>query len=107
MKYSEMDRRQKRAYKNIMYACNELIGSLENGLMDFPEDSEEYKKFESELNNHEELVSDLYNNSLNYIYDEGMVSFGDGAKRELQDIKFCGKEFLMGLCEYFVKDMGY
>lgn len=43
MKVSEMNQRQKKAFYNIKYAAYDLIGGLENTLMDYPEDSDEYK----------------------------------------------------------------
>lgn len=35
-----MDQRQKKAFYNIKWAANDLLGGLENTLLDYPEDSD-------------------------------------------------------------------
>ena len=56
MKVSEMNARQKKAFYNIYWAANDLIGGLENTLLDYPEDSEEYKSAYALLKDHNRLV---------------------------------------------------
>ena len=36
MKVSEMNQIQKKAFYNIKYAANDLLGGLENTLLDYP-----------------------------------------------------------------------
>ena len=60
MKYADMNARQKKAFRNILYAARFTIGGLENTLLDNPEDSEEYKRAKATLDDHEGLVSEIY-----------------------------------------------
>ena len=59
MKISEMNVRQKKAFFNVYWAANDLIGGLENTLLDYPEDSDEYKSAYAFLNDHDRLVKTL------------------------------------------------
>lgn len=56
MKVADMNKRQKKAFYNIKYAANNLLGGLENDLCDYPENSEEYKTAKRLLNDHNGLV---------------------------------------------------
>jgi len=107
MKYSECNSRQKKAYSNIYHACNWLIGGLENTLLDHPEDSIQYKEAKDRLNNHTELVEELYQMATTDIYGEGSCTFGSFAQKYLKDIRFCGKQWLMERCEARIKKAGY
>lgn len=55
-----MDQRQKKAYYNIKWAANDLLGGLENTLLDYPEDSDEYKSAYEFLHDHDRLVKRLH-----------------------------------------------
>ena len=107
MKVSEMTARQKKAFYNIKYAARYLIGGLENIMLDYPEDSEEYKRAKALLDDHNALVTEVYYNATSEVYEEGACWFGKGAERFIRDINFCGKAWLMGCCEKRVTKEGY
>lgn len=107
MKLSECNQRQKKAFKNIKYAANDLIGGLENTLLDYPEDHEYHISAKNLLNNHELLVQRLYENATSAYYEEGFCGFGKAYQSYIRDINFCGKEWLMERCEARVKKCGY
>ena len=107
MKYSEMNERQKKAFKNIKYAAYDLIGGLENTMLDYPKDHEEYIEAKNFLSDHEALVKEVYHMATSSLYDDGACFFGGYADRIIRDINFCGKEFLMQCCEERVRKEGY
>lgn len=107
MKLSECNAKQRKAYLNIYHAANWIIGGLENTLLDYEEDSEEYKNAKERLSNHAGLVEEIYDAAISEIYDDGCCIFNDGAKRYLKDIRFCGKEWLLERCEARVTKCGY
>ena len=107
MKYSELNERQKKAFKNIKYAAYNLIGGLENTLSDCNEESEDYKYADSLLHSHDSLVYEIYNMALSGFYREGFEGFGDQYKEMVRDIRLCGKESLMRLVEDRVCKEGY
>lgn len=107
MKYSELNNRQKKAFRNIYHAANWLLGGLENTLLDNPEDSEEYKSAKAQLSDHEGLVNELYMMATTEVYDDGSCCFNQAAASFLKDIRFCGKEWLMARCEARIKKAGY
>lgn len=107
MKYSEMNERQKKAFKNIKYAAYNLIGGLENTLSDYCEEDDEYQLAEQMLNDHDQLVKEIYEMAISGVYREGFEGFGAHYKSLINDIKFCGKEFLMSLVEQRVCKEGY
>lgn len=108
MKVADMNQRQRKAFYNIKWAANDLLGGLENTLMDYSEDSEEYKKAKDFLGDHEALVKTLYDMATTAIYGEGYCCFNpQTVQHELRDINFCGKEFLMERCERRITKEGY
>lgn len=107
MKLSEMNERQKRAFHNIYWAAQHLLGGLENTLLDYSEDSDDYKSAEALLKNHKELVNRLYEMATTAVYGEGFCGFGKQYQMEIRDINFCGKEWLMERCEKRVTKEGY
>lgn len=107
MKYSECNARQKKAYENIYYAANWIIGGLENTLMDNAPESDEYKTADSRLSDHDGLAAELYDAATTEIYTDGGCFFGDAAERALRDIRFCGKEWLMERVHARLRKMGY
>ena len=107
MKISEMNVRQKKAYLNIYYASQWLLGGLENTLLDNAEGSEEYESAKAQLADHEGLVKQLYNMATTEVYEEGSCCFNANAKRFIRDIRFCGKDFLLERCEKRIKKAGY
>lgn len=107
MEVKELSQREKRAFKNIKYAANDLIGGLENTLLDYDKDSTEYKSAQAFLSNHDALVNELYNMSINAIYGDGFCAFSNAAELYLRDIRFCGKDRLIEFCENRVSKLGY
>ena len=107
MKYSEMNARQKKAFKNICNCANWIIGGNENTLEDYEEKSEEYIEAKALLDDHETLVNLIYSSATTDIYYEGGMMFGKQAEKMIKDIRFCGKEWLMERVERRVIKMGY
>ncbi len=107
MKISEMNAQQKKAFYNIRNAADYLIGGLENTMMDYPEDSEEYREAKATLEDHAFLVNQIYDLALTEIFTEGANIFGGAAEAYLKDIRFCGKDWLMERVEKQVTKAGY
>lgn len=103
MKYNA---RQLKAIMNIKHAANWLIGGMENCVSDFGNEPEGIQAKE-ELANHEMLVNEVYDMAISDIYNDGAMYFGEGAKKYLKDVRFCGKDWLMEICDKIVKKMGY
>lgn len=99
MKVADMNERQKKAFNNIYWAAQHLLGGLENTLLDYPEDSEEYKSAYELLHDHDRLVETLYHEATTAFYEEGICGWGPVYQKYIRDINFCGKEWLMERCE--------
>lgn len=102
-----MTTRQKKAFYNIKYAAHDLLGGLENTMLDYPEDSEEYKSAKALLSNHNTLVKELYYRATSEVYSDGAVWFSKAAEMFIREINFCGKEWLMERCERRITKEGY
>lgn len=108
MKVSEMNARQKKAFFNIKHAANDLLGGLENTMLDNGKDTDEYKSAAALLNDHDRLVKTLYANATTAIYGDGFCCFNPATvQKELRDINFCGTEWLMERCERRICKEGY
>ena len=108
MKTREMNATQKKAFINIKWAANDLLGGLENTMEDNPEDSKEYQSAKAMLADHDALVKELYYMATTAIYGEGFCCFNQATcQRELREINFCGKEWLMEHCEKRITKEGY
>lgn len=107
MKVADMNVRQKKAYYNIYWAAQHLLGGLENTLLDYSEDSEEYKSADETLKDHKLLVDTLYEMATTAVYGEGFCGFGRQHQMAIRDINFCGKEWLMERCEKRITKEGY
>lgn len=107
MKVADMNARQKKAFYNIYWAAQHLLGGLENTLLDYSEDSEEYKSADATLKDHKLLVDTLYEMSTTAVYGEGFCGFGTKHQMDILDIRFCGKEWLMERCEKRITKEGY
>lgn len=105
MKLAECNARQRKAYLNIYHAANWLIGGLENTLLDYEEDSAEYKSAKNRLADHDGLVDELYDMATHDVYGDGMALYG--TEKFLKDIRFCGKDWLLERCEARIKKCGY
>lgn len=107
MKVADMNERQKKAFYNIKHAANDLLGGLENTLLDYSKDSDEYKEAKALLDDHDALVQELYCCATTAVYSEGSVWFGKSAEMFIRDINFCGKEWLLERCERRIRKEGY
>lgn len=107
MKVADMNARQKKAFRNIYWAANDLLGGLENTMLDNSKDSEEYKSAEAMLNDHDRLVNALYEMATTAVYEEGFCGFGKEYQMAIREINFCGKEWLMERCEKRITKEGY
>lgn len=108
MKVAEMNATQKKAFFNIKHAANDLLGGLENTMLDNSKDSDEYKSAKALLDDHDELVKRLYWMATTAIYREGFCCFDERAvTKELREINFCGKAWLMERCEKRITKEGY
>lgn len=107
MKVEDMNVRQKKAFYNIKWAANDLLGGLENTMLDYPEGSDEYKSAYELLHDHKELVNRLYEMATTAVYGEGFCGFGKQYQMAIRDINFCGKEWLMERCEKRITKEGY
>ena len=108
MKVSEMNARQKKAFYNIKHAANDMLGGLENTMLDNPAGSREHESAKATLADHDRLVKELYMAATTAIYGEGFCCFNPiTVEKELRDINFCGKEWLMERCERRICKEGY
>ena len=108
MKVSEMNATQRKAFFNIKWAANDLLGGLENTMMDNPESSEDYQSAKRDLADHNGLVNQLYSMATTAIYGEGFCCFNpQTVEKELREINFCGKEWLIERCEKQITKEGY
>lgn len=105
--YSKLNGNQKKAYDNFIGAANDIIGGLENTLMDYEEDSPEYIKAEECLKDHDELVSLIYFEGTHNYYSERLCAPADQYGSEIRSIRFCSKKWLAELAEYIVTKNGY
>lgn len=80
-----MDQRQKKAFYNIKWAANDLLGGLENTLLDYPEDSDEYKSAYAFLHDHDGLVKRLYEDATTCVYGPGYCGFGPEHEKLIRD----------------------
>ena len=105
--YSKLNGNQKKAYNNFDGAANDIIGGLENVLMDYEEDSPEYIQAKECLKNHDELVSLIYFEGTHNYYCEGLCAPADQYRSEIRSTRFCSKKWLTELAEYIVTKNGY
>ena len=97
MKFAECNAKQKKAWKNVKYAASDYIFGLMNGCLDNPKDSTMYKDYMDGITDLDGLISTVYDEAITNVYDEGYCAFGAGAQAHIRDIRFCGKDFIMGL----------
>lgn len=99
-----MTKNEKLARKNIQNCINFEIGGYENVLLDYPEDSDDYRVAKMFLADHDAVVRYVYDCAVSSFYVEGGV-FTD--TRIIAQIKFLGKEKLMSIVEELVSKEGY
>ena len=95
MRRSEMNGNQLTAFEQVINAIDWLTGDYENMLMDgiITED---------EIPSHEELMEDTYNMVLNCRTYAGMQKDGG-----LDEVRFCGKDWIMERIDKRLKKLGY
>ena len=99
-----MTKNEKLARRNIQNCINFEIGGYENVLLDYPEDADEYISAKKFLADHEAIVDYIYDCAVSDFYVEGGV-YTDN--RIICQIKFLGREKLMGIVEELVSKEGY
>lgn len=93
--YREMNSHEKQVAKLISLATSEIIGGYENTLLDYPEDSEEYKEAK-EILNHDTLFGMIYD----YVMEESRRNYAS-------HIRFAGKQFIEERIEKRLQKEGY
>ena len=96
MKFSEMNNRQQIASRLAWEVCGDIVGGLENTLLDFDPEEKEYKNAEKMLKDHDSLVE--------MIYDDVMM---DTDKSHLKHLRFVGKAFIIERIDRRLKKWGY
>lgn len=103
-----MTTREKKALLNIKHAANDLLGGLENTMLDHKQESAEYKTADALLKDHDRLVNELYTMATTAIYGDGYCCFDSRAvEQEIREINFCGKEWLTERCDLCLQMQGY
>lgn len=87
--------KQKKAIHNIR-CCSNDQWQFVNGYYDTGE--EQYRQIMTDAKG---LFETIYSESLENVYDEGCCHFGASAKAYINDIRFCGKEFLEKVVFYY------
>jgi hypothetical protein len=93
--FISMNTREREIDRLIQEAVSEWIGGLENTLMDFPEDSEDYKQAKKLLN-HDSLFDIIYRDIME-----------ESRSNKASHIRFAGKEFIADRIEKALKKDGY
>ena len=99
MKYAEMNERQKRVFRGVLGAANDIVGGLENTLLDNDENSEEYKDAKAGLADHDGLAVAIYDMVINGNAGTECVS--------IADVRFCGRKWIKERIEKRLIKMGY
>lgn len=93
--YREMNSHEAQVAKLISRATSEIIGGYENTLLDYPEDSEEYKEAK-EILTHDTLFGMIYD----YVMEESRSNYAS-------HIRFAGKQFIEERIEKRLQKEGY
>ena len=99
MKYAEMNDRQKRVFMAVLGAANDLVGGLENTMLDNAEGTEEYRLAQEALAEHDGLAVAIYDMVINGYTGTECVS--------IRDVRFCGKAWIKERIEKRLAKMGY
>ena len=97
MKISEMNAHQLAAFKLMVSEFNDLIGGLENTLLDNAEDSDNYKEAFEALHGHEYLKNIIYQETVSEAH----------ARVYAVHIGFAGKDWLLERIEKRLVKEGY
>ncbi len=84
MKLSEMNEHQATAYRLMVEVYNDIVGGLENGLMDYEEGTEDYEVCKRALSDGNTLLGEIY------VRTQQEATRRGSAKH----IRFAGEEFL-------------
>ena len=95
---------EKLARRNIQNCINFELGGYENALLDYPNDSDDYRVAKIFLADHDAVVKYVYECAVSSFYVDGGV-FTD--TRIIAQIKFLGKKKLMEIVEELVSKEGY
>lgn len=93
-----MNQHQKTAWTIIREEAGEIVGGRENTLLDFAEDSEEYKSAEEALADHSRLVEEIY---------EAVMWRGNTGSGTGKHIRFAGSDWIRERIEKVVTKWGY
>ena len=99
MKYAEMNDRQKRVFMAVLGAANDIVGGLENTILDNAEGTEEHKNAKEALADHASLAVAIYDMVINGKTGTELVS--------IRDVRFCGKAWIKERIEKRLAKMGY
>ena len=91
----ELNSREKAISRLIKQSASEWIGGNENALMDYPEDSEDYKEAKATLN-HDTLFEVIYKDIMS-----------DSRNNNDSHIRFAGKKFIEEEIERYLTKYGY
>ena len=96
MKLSEMNTRQQIAAKLAWNACGDIVGGLENTLLDNDPEEWEYKDADRILHDHEALVDMIYRDVMS-----------DTNRTYWKHLRFVGKAFILERISNRLKKWGY
>lgn len=97
MKVSEMNSHEKVAFMYVCEAMSQFIGGLENALLDYDENSEEYKNAYDDLHvGHETLIEWIYRDVMSYS-DKGTA----------RHLRFAGEKFIKERIDRRLTKWGY
>lgn len=96
MMYKDMNQHQKQAWRVIRWTASEIVGGRENVLLDYPEDSEEYKEALELLHDRDYLVAE--------IYCDVMTNSSESQNKHL---RFAGKEWIKEQINNLLTEWGY
>ena len=96
MKLSEMNNRQQIAARVAWKNCGDIVGGLENMLLDYEPESKEYKEAERILKDHDALVKMIYRDVMS-----------DTEKIYMKHLRFVGKDFIIERIDRRLKRWGY
>ena len=100
MKFSECNKQQQKAWRNIKAAADWHMGGLINTLQDELPGSVDYEEALATVKDLDGLVSTVYTMAINEVY----MGTGIGSNAtQLKNIRFCGKEFLMQVVTLYCK----
>lgn len=104
MKTSEMNEKQKKAYYNVLGAAKKIIGAYENAIMYF-EPGPVHDLYVAALADHDAIVAEIYESAITQIHEKLLERFQSYCN--VEEIRSCGKQFIMEQIELRLKKMGY